>query len=50
MNTDPVATHEGTMVEVLQPRPGAALLGWIDGHLCYLLPDAAYRLAFSSLQ
>jgi hypothetical protein len=39
-----------TAEEPLQPAFGATLLGWVDEDLLYFLPDAAYRLAFSSLQ
>jgi hypothetical protein len=45
-----IANYGGTVAGKPQPAPGAELLGWIDEDFLYLLPDAAYRLAFSSLQ
>jgi hypothetical protein len=46
----PVASNDGKTAERLQPGPNAALLGWIAEDFLYLMPDAAYRLAFTSLQ
>lgn len=46
----PIARNEGATAESVHPGLNAVLLGWVDEHFIYLLPDSAYRLAYASLE